>query len=38
MKEHRKAKPTLAQQMKRAEERRQEPGQNEMGRDNERGD
>lgn len=38
MKEHRKAKPTLAQQMKRAEERRQEPGQNEKGRDNERSD
>lgn len=33
-----KAKPTLSQQMKNAEKRRQEPGQNEKGRDNERGD
>lgn len=33
-----KAKPTLAQQMKRAEERRQDPEQTDKGRDPERGD
>lgn len=33
-----KAKPTLDQQMKNAENRRQDPGQNDNARDNERGD